>query len=403
MKNQQIQSIDLLEYSKRKNIEIKIINQRSIVEHPFVEVDKRNISIQQYLHGPIYSVRLKNVILVSGKYFLTEDDYLITGDLYFHNYSVCLKYKIFDTSDITPGIQLFNKKFEINDTLLTPKATVNEPVCFLSGNPDRAFFGHWFMEYLSKTFLFEQYDDVKKYVVTDEIPKKHLEWVNELCGWDKSPLRLSFKQPTFFKEVVVSSNTLCRNTQNGEIKLWFDGFYQLRERGLKLINYKEKINFGSKKTVLYISRKEGTNRRVVDEDELLDVFDKDIFEVRTIFIEDYSIKEQIRLVSDADVLMFPMGSGGQASCYCKRTAIIIELVPSSGLAFFGGRLYATLFSLSYLRVNCTIVGEQTGSHSLDRDILRLLGILQFVIPLFARVIYCVYPTLQRMIDSVITH
>ena len=48
---------------------------------------------------------------------------------------------------------------------------------------------------------------------------------------------------------------------------------------------------------------------------------------------------------------------------------IIELVPSSGLAFFGGRLYATLFSLSYLRVNCTIVGEQTGSHSLDRDIL----------------------------------
>ncbi|OUV02944.1 MAG: hypothetical protein CBC42_05410 [Betaproteobacteria bacterium TMED82] len=366
---QRVQSIDLFAYAIKKKLDINLINPPSIVTLPMLEEkEKSTIVVGSFHNGPIYSVRLKNVVLVAGEYFFTEDGFLITGDLYFHNYSVCLKYKNFNMSDVAPGVELFNKAFDVEESLLKYEREISDPVCFLSGGPDKAYFGHWFMEFLSKTFLFKTYGDVHKYIISDELPSSFFNWVPSLVSKEQSAMKIFLGEPVLFRDVVVSSNTLCRNSQKGDIKIWFDGFYQLREKAFELVKYREKFKKRKSKSLLYIARKEGNSRRVKDEEDLIEAFSKTEIEVKKIFIEDFSIDEQINLVASADILMFSMGSGSQASCFCHRNAVVVELTPKGAGAFFGGRLYAVLFSLRYLRVDCFITGEQTGTHQLDRDI-----------------------------------
>ena len=76
---------------------------------------------------------------------------------------------------------------------------------------------------------------------------------------------------------------------------------------------------------IYVSRNKGRPvRQVINEEELMKCLEP--FGFRRIFMEDLDVKDQIRLFSEAEIIITPHGSALAFSTFCSESTTIIELL-----------------------------------------------------------------------------
>jgi len=190
---------------------------------------------------------------------------------------------------------------------------------------------NWIMDYLIRIEGLEYYQEqtgIKPVLIIDSNPQtwkieslKLLGYEPDDCiQWNRA--RIKVKQlvvPSFRRKQRLVSPTACR---------W------LRQRLLSNLPDvgSEKLSFSSR---IYISRAETAGRQVINEDDVLEALTPFGFVAYT--LENMSFSDQVRLFSQAEVVVAPHGAG-LTNIVFAQNLIVVEL--------FGSRVVPSFFLLA---------------------------------------------------------
>lgn len=79
----------------------------------------------------------------------------------------------------------------------------------------------------------------------------------------------------------------------------------------------------SSRKKIYIARKPTRPRHIINQDELIQALSSDF---RVVYLEEYSVKEQIEIVSEASVVIGPHGAGLAYTVFCEPGTLLIEIL-----------------------------------------------------------------------------
>lgn len=91
----------------------------------------------------------------------------------------------------------------------------------------------------------------------------------------------------------------------------------------KILGGMSKLKVPSSAQRVYLSRKKASQRRVLNEDELMQMLSKYGFEA--VNMEDYSFTQQVALATNVEALVGPHGAGFVHSLFFKPQSLVIEL------------------------------------------------------------------------------
>lgn len=198
---------------------------------------------------------------------------------------------------------------------LPPIEKLNGTVAILAGLLNDTYF-HWMFDILPRLELLHQsgieITEIEKYLVSTRLPFQQ-ETLN-LFGIPTTKILETHKYPHIqAKKLLVPSfpSTIAWMPK------WVCDF--LRTKFLpQTTNAKtEKIER------LYISRKDTANRRIINEDEIIDLLSK--FGFQSIVLESMSVIEQATLLSNAKIVVSPHGGGLTNIVFCHPGTKVIEI------------------------------------------------------------------------------
>jgi len=184
---------------------------------------------------------------------------------------------------------------------------------------------HWLIECLGRLYLVERSKfKPDYYILSQNMPFKK-EYV-KLLGIDENKII-----PAESNQIIQADELIVPDFINNWDFIDFRGYQHYQKQYLPswIGNlYKERIlpnvqEFAPKR--LYISRAKANYRRILNEDELIDVLKKYNFEI--IYPEDIGIIEQINLFHNAEIIISPMGAGLGNIVFAKPGTKVLELCP----------------------------------------------------------------------------
>ncbi len=210
-------------------------------------------------------------------------------------------------------------------TLGTPQVdTVHSLV-----NPWSNGYFHWIIDCLARlegAEYYQQQTGIKPLLIIDSNPPKWKIESLRLLGYESDDCipwngsRLKVKRlvvPSFRRERSIISPSACR---------W------LRQRMLSNLPDvgSNKLSFSPR---IYISRTKKTGRNVINEDEVLKALTTFGFVAYT--LENMSFSDQVRLFSQAEIVVAPHGAGLTNTIFAPQSLIVIELFGAySNVGFF---------------------------------------------------------------------
>lgn len=99
----------------------------------------------------------------------------------------------------------------------------------------------------------------------------------------------------------------------------------------------------------YVSRSKAKWMKVVDDSILTPFLDK--YSIQTVFLEDLSVTEQIKLFSDAEIIITPHGAGLANVLFMNKDSLVIEIMNKKRI-HVGYHAYAVLNNLYYGFIRC---------------------------------------------------
>lgn len=125
-----------------------------------------------------------------------------------------------------------------------------------------------------------------------------------------------------------------------------------------------------KKERIYITRRDARSRRVINEDEVINLMDKWNFKIYE--LEQLTVEEQVRLFANADIVVGPHGAGLTNIIFSSRPTLL-ELLPEDDFVSWGH--FASL-CLSMGGIYRCVLGRV-----LDYSAIDIWPILDFTVPL----------------------
>ena len=212
-------------------------------------------------------------------------------------------------------------------------------------------FGHFIFEYLNRMAIFEMsgVDTSLPVVVHSTIPERWLEFL-ELVGVSRDKIIKISPYDDFhaFRKVWVSSSPHYRDAQ-GFFRVWGAGIHWLRNKVLQATGAPQ-VN---KRRRVYLGRGNVDWRRIVNEDQVTSTLAKYGFEFPDMM--KLSAKEQIELVSGAEIIVIVVGAGSAITQFAPESCINILLsAPKLGLGPWGSITGAVTLGQIHHRVECEL-------------------------------------------------
>ncbi len=198
---------------------------------------------------------------------------------------------------------------------LPPIQKIDGTVAVLSGLLNDLYF-HWMFDILPRLELLHKsginLSDIDKFLISSHLPFQR-ETLN-LLGISENKIlpRENYPHIQATKLVVPSfPGTIAWMPK------WACDFLRSTFLNQKNIQNIEKIDY------LYISRQDATNRRIINEEAVVNCLSK--FGFRTVTLESMSVVEQAALFANAKVVVSPHGSGLTNTVFCSPSTKVIEI------------------------------------------------------------------------------
>lgn len=167
---------------------------------------------------------------------------------------------------------------------------------------------HWITEVAPKLFLYEEELRNGIILVPLNSPKFIIEFLN-LFGFKNL---LFFNSPMFLKRLNIIENT-------------YSGHYSSEFLTLFKKKVKKKIETNGDELKIYVSRRKSKNRRIVNEEEIINYLIHQKFEI--IDSEDLDFIDQVKLFSLCNILLSIHGAALTNLIFMKPGTQVIELFP----------------------------------------------------------------------------
>ncbi|WP_353932382.1 tetratricopeptide repeat protein [Okeanomitos corallinicola TIOX110] len=199
---------------------------------------------------------------------------------------------------------------------LPPIHFIDGKVAVLAGLTNHVYF-HWMLDVLPRWELLRisNYDfaDIDYFVVENRLPFQQ-ETLNKLQIPENKQINIREVQHLQARELIVPSFPGCV----AWMPKWTCDF--LQAKFLKTIS--GHISSNNQKRI-YITRKLAKSRRIINEDEILNLLKSYGFE--TVTLESMTVAEQALLFSQAEIIISPHGSGLTNLVFCQPGTKVIEL------------------------------------------------------------------------------
>jgi len=197
---------------------------------------------------------------------------------------------------------------------------------------------HWTVETLPKLYWFERYQDIfsKAKIL---LPANTSSWMMEslsILGFEESDLIRVNSSITNVDELLLPSKI----EPIPEYANW------MRDRAL------DSIKHPKENSRVYISRKNATKRRVLNDNEVISKLRTRGF--KPYVLEELTVKDQIRLFANAEVVVGPHGAGFANLIYAENPCVI-ELFGNKRLNTY--HRLCELLHLDYEAIYCEADGE----------------------------------------------
>ena len=193
----------------------------------------------------------------------------------------------------------------------------------LAGGGAITYYYHWMVDSLPRLFLLKEsglFDTVDYFLVPNYSLDYHRETLAYFGIKDHQVISIQSHRHIQADSLILTSYTRV----NGHHPQWAcDGFYDTFV-GASAPERSDKL--------LYISRADAKQRRVLNESQLIDMLKRYGFEVYT--MSSLSMREKVQLLSAARVIVGPHGSGSVNFAFCKPGTKILELFPDNCVAPF---------------------------------------------------------------------
>ena len=127
----------------------------------------------------------------------------------------------------------------------------------------------------------------------------------------------------------------------------------------------------AKRRIFVARRKASKIRRVLNEDEVRTLLQRYNFEA--IYFEDYSLKEQITIACEAEMMIAPHGSGATHSLFMDEGSLLIELFPHKRRK--SSDCFESLAVIGKIR-HISLESEQSDDGDIDVNCTQLRDILE---------------------------
>lgn len=295
--------------------EIELKMERAVYVPEYFELSKGKE--YRYMSPPIYAAIMHNVSAVGGTNLILSDGYVL-ADAYESDTEKRCIFKM--------GIvKRCGKKFilEVGKNILELDEAIN--LCgFASGN-----YYHFTVEILSRyNYLRQLKVNECIPVIIDESVKKYpqlLQLLQNVVNARKVIFVPEGMRVNVKKLIQLSMNTwMPMNVKNRNQFLLSDN--AIAKSAIENIRFSgEKYMLPSQKRNIFISRKRTHIKRIVNEDMVAELFEKNGFEI--VCTEDMNYAEQVALFSSAQCIVAATGAALTNVIYCNRGAILGCIIP----------------------------------------------------------------------------
>jgi len=262
----------------------------------YENINWRFLSLSNRIQPEAFVVKIDNARVVgSNGIIVTDDDYLITDLSREFNQT---KYSVLESMHLGKLLKL------------------NANVAVITTAGSNVYY-HWIFDILPRLYLLIKSDLVEKidFFIFPEL--KHsfqIQSLNLLNLPTEKIIQIKPKQQIKAKHLFVPSLP----SHLGTVNQWSVDF--LRKFFLQ-------INYKSNKKKIFLTRKNAVGRRIINENELLELLKPLGFEV--IDPGAYSFEQQIDIFANSDFIIAAHGSALSNIVFCSENSIVVDIMPPS--------------------------------------------------------------------------
>ena len=276
----------------------KSVNVCSIVKSSILDKKK-------YSNETPYISKKENVYISSDFWTVFDDKNFFAEEITNRNYLRSSTIKFF-TKDKKKFLIEYSKNYE----------TVTDP-CVLIGGHKNLF--HWLVDYVARLQLIEKDRELSKLpiLVNDEMASHQIESL-KILGISNDQL-IKFPSDLALNSFIKCNSVYVPTLFSKKISDMKLAILWLRE---KFMNQDMKSTNRGKKN-LFVSRRDPNRRRLINEKELIMELKKYNFDL--IIPEQFSLKEQIKIFSDARIIIGPHATGLANMIWSPSGTVVIDL------------------------------------------------------------------------------
>jgi capsular polysaccharide biosynthesis protein len=251
----------------------------------------------------------KCTLFSAGGLLVTQDSFLVADGLTHRGYDI--EHFLGDSFLGCDGERYLLR-------IASPARIVDQTCVFLGGS---ANFGHFLYEYLMRLAVIARVERLQRLpvVVYEDTPPRFQEFL-DLAGIDASRrIYVPRGVPMGFASLWMPSCSIYRD-RLGQLNIWPEALLLLRAQ----INKAQQARVGEGRTRLYFSRSSAGNKRLVNESELLPLLVAKGFQIIDPAL--LSAQDQIKLVSNAEIIWCPLGAASAISMFAPDDCVVIEMV-----------------------------------------------------------------------------
>ena len=138
-----------------------------------------------------------------------------------------------------------------------------------------------------------------------------------------------------------------------------ESLFEIRRRALRNFDC-----FSKTRNKVYISRQDASHRKMRNELEFVQYLTEQGFDILN--LSDLSLIDQIKKLSNASVVVSPIGAGSAMAMFAPSDAVIIELSDRALFGGYNGVVSAVLLNQSFHRIVTNDEGQH-GNNSLKEN------------------------------------